>query len=132
MRSTVASATGMIAARISSMECRGNGRKIDLALVHGLGDLLGIHAGLRHRVSDIVSRAAVQDAFVEEMINNYVGERHVKLVHAVDQKKAADRALNGDGGMNVDEALRILRDAACGLASFFNKFKIEVKFTFHF
>ena len=59
--------------------------KVQLAFVHGLGDLLGREPRLRHGVAQGVGRAVGQQALFEQMVHHHVGQGHAHLVHPVDE-----------------------------------------------
>ena len=119
MRATVASATGRELGQV------------DLALVDRLGDGLRILACLSDGVADVIRSAAGEHAALNQVIHHHVGQRDVHLVHAVDAEQAADRALNGNGRVYVDEALGVGCNVRRACPRLIDEFTVQVQFALH-
>ena len=106
--------------------------KVQLAFVHGLGDLLGREPRLRHGVAQGVGRAVGQQALFEQMVHHHVGQGHAHLVHPVDEEQAADSPFHGDRGVPVDEGLGVHRHLTGGSPGPIHLMLIQIQLGCHY
>ena len=105
--------------------------QVDFAGSDLLGNSLRINAVLSHSITDIESGAAGQNAFFKQMVNNNVGQGHVDIIHAVDAEQAANRPLDSNGSMSVDELLDVISDLGSAGTSLLDQLHVQIQSRFH-
>ena len=86
---------------------QGDFGQVDCPRRNFLGDFLRSFSRIVNRAADGDCRAVREQPSVCHVLHNHVGHRHVVCVHTVYAEQPQNGALNGDGGVKVDIALRV-------------------------
>ena len=84
------------------------GRQVELAVHHGLGNGLRVLARLQDGVADEIEHALVEYALLEEGVHHHIGEGHTIFINAINADKTAEGAFHGHRSVAVHKLLHLV------------------------